>query len=48
VSDVAISLPTIVGRAGIEGVLDLPLSAYEAAAFQRSAQILKERLAEIG
>jgi len=46
VTDIAISVPTIVGRNGIEEVLNLPLSEGELAAFQRSAQTLKDRLAE--
>jgi L-lactate dehydrogenase len=45
VEGISLSLPTIVGRAGIEEVLALTLDADEQAAFQRSAQLLKERLA---
>lgn len=48
VSDISISMPTIVGRRGIEEVLNLPLSESELAAFQSSAQTLKDRLTEIG
>jgi L-lactate dehydrogenase len=48
VTDMAISLPTIIGRRGIEEVLNLPLSTRECAAFQQSAQMLKDRLAELG
>jgi L-lactate dehydrogenase len=48
VTDMAISLPTIIGRQGIEEVLNLPLSTRECAAFQQSAQMLKDRLAELG
>jgi L-lactate dehydrogenase len=48
VTGMAISAPTIVGRNGIEEVLNLPLSASELAAFQGSAQTLKEALAELG
>ncbi len=47
VSDIAISMPAIVGRSGVEEVLNLPLSASELAAFQCSAQTLKDRLAEV-
>ncbi len=47
VDGIAISLPTIVGRQGAEEVLDLPISADERAAFQRSAQTLKARLAQL-
>ncbi len=47
VTDIAISLPTIVGRDGAEEVLNLPLSDQEISLFQRSATILKEYLAQI-
>ena len=48
VTDMAISLPTIVGRRGIEEVLNLPLNKSELAAFQASAQTLKAGLAGLG
>ena len=48
VAGIAISVPTIVGRNGIEEVLNLPVSERELAAFQDSAQTLKDRLAEVG
>jgi L-lactate dehydrogenase len=48
VSDIATSMPAIVGRRGVEEVLNLPLSESELAAFQSSAQTLKDRLAEVG
>lgn len=44
IEGISISLPSIVGRGGVEQVLELPLSAEEVAAFRRSAQTLKERL----
>jgi L-lactate dehydrogenase len=47
VSDISISMPTIVGRQGVEEVLSLPISETELAEFQSSAQTLKERLAEV-
>jgi L-lactate dehydrogenase len=47
VGDIAISMPAIVGRRGVEEVLNLPLSESELAAFQSSAQTLKDRLAEV-
>jgi len=47
VSDIAISMPAIVGRWGVEEVLNLPLSESELEAFQSSAQTLKDRLAEV-
>jgi L-lactate dehydrogenase len=48
VSDIAISVPTIIGRSGIEAVLNLPMSQTELAAFQNSAQTLKEGLSGAG
>jgi L-lactate dehydrogenase len=48
VSDIAISLPTIIGRNGIEEVLKLPLADVEIAGFQHSAEVLKENLASLG
>jgi L-lactate dehydrogenase len=47
VNDISISMPAIVGRQGVEEVLCLPLDDSELAAFQISAQTLKDRLAEI-
>jgi L-lactate dehydrogenase len=47
VKDISISMPTIVGRRGVEEVLNLPLSESELIAFQRSAQTLKDRLTEL-
>jgi len=47
VDGIAISMPAIVGRSGVEEVLDLPLSEAELKAFQASAQTLKERLSEL-
>jgi len=47
VEGIAISLPTIVGRNGAVEILDLPISDSERAAFQHSAQTLKDRLAQI-
>ena len=47
VEGIALSLPTIVGRHGIEEVLALTISAEEQAAFQRSAQLLQERLTQL-
>jgi L-lactate dehydrogenase len=47
VEGIAISLPTIVGRGGAVEILDLPISAEERAAFQHSAQTIKDRLAQL-
>ncbi len=48
VEGVYLGVPAIVGRSGIERIIDLPLSATEAAAFRRSAAILKEQAASLG
>jgi L-lactate dehydrogenase len=47
VSDLCISLPTIVGAGGVEEVLNLSISADEEAAFRRSAATLAERYKQI-
>lgn len=47
VHDVSISLPTIVGRNGVEHVLTLEITKEEEDAFRSSAQILSERLSHI-
>jgi len=47
VDGIAISMPAIVGRKGVEEVLNLPLSEAELRAFQASAQTLKERLSQL-
>jgi L-lactate dehydrogenase len=47
VDSIAISMPAIVGRKGVEEVLNLPLSEAELRAFQASAQTLKDRLSEL-
>ncbi len=47
IRDIAISLPTIVGRNGIEAVLAMPLAETEIAGFRRSAQVLQASLAEL-
>lgn len=47
VDGISISMPAIVGRSGVEEVLNLPLSEAELMAFQSSAQTLKDRLAEL-
>jgi L-lactate dehydrogenase len=47
VHGIAISMPAIVGRSGVEEVLNLPLNESELGAFQSSAQTLKDRLAEV-
>ncbi len=47
VQGISISMPAIVGRGGVEEVLTLPLDEAELAAFQSSAQTLKDRLDEV-
>ena len=47
VQDISMSMPTIVGRRGVEKALDLPLSEAELEAFQASAQTLKERISQL-
>jgi len=48
ISDVCLSVPTILGRNGVEAVLPLPLAPDEEKAFQESANTLKSFLQEIG
>jgi L-lactate dehydrogenase len=46
--DVALSLPTIIGRNGIEGYLDVKLSDEELEGVKKSAEVLRGTYAEIG
>jgi L-lactate dehydrogenase len=47
VNDVSISMPTVIGRKGVEEVINLPVSKFEHESFLKSAQTLKDHLAEI-
>lgn len=47
VEEVYLSLPTVLGRAGVERVLHLPLDNTETTALRRSAGILREALDQI-
>ncbi len=47
VTGIANSLPSIVGRNGIEGVLEVPMNDDERGKFQASSQLLKDRLARV-
>ena len=47
VDDVALSVPCVVGRSGIERTVALPLSDAEAAAFRRSADVLREAIGQL-
>ena len=48
VSDVCLSLPTLVGREGVEGVLLPAMDEAEAEAFRHSGQVLKEAAEQAG
>lgn len=48
ISDVCLSLPSIVDRGGVERVLRLELAHEEIAGLQKSAQVLKETIRSIG
>lgn len=48
ISDICLSLPSIVDHDGVEVVFEPPLSADELAALQRSAQVLKETVRAVG
>jgi L-lactate dehydrogenase len=45
--DVALSLPAIIGRSGVEGYLDVQLNAEELAGVHKAAEVLKETYAQI-
>lgn len=47
-NDVCLSVPTIVGKAGVEGLLEINLSGDELAGLQNSAKVLKETLGQVG
>ena len=47
ISDICLSLPSIINRQGIQKVLHLQLSAEEVRKLQASAQVLKETLAQL-
>jgi len=42
IKDVCLSIPTIVGRSGVEGLIEIALSDEERAALQNSARVLRE------
>jgi len=46
--DVCLSLPTVVGRGGVERVLQLALSPAEEAGLRRCAEVLRQTLTAIG
>jgi len=47
ITDICLSLPSIVHRQGIQKVLNLPLSAEEVRKLQQSAQVLKKTLEKL-
>jgi L-lactate dehydrogenase len=47
IDDVYLSVPTVVGRGGVERTLRLALSAEEASGLRRSAGLLRETIAEL-
>lgn len=48
IDDVYLSLPTVVGREGVERIVRLGLSAEEASGLRRSAALLRETIADLG
>jgi L-lactate dehydrogenase len=48
ISDVYLSLPTVIGRHGVERIVPLGLSADEAAGLRRSAGLLRETIGVLG
>jgi len=47
IEDVCLSVPTVVGRRGVERQIEMALSEDELQALRRSAQVLKETLAQV-
>lgn len=45
--DVAISVPTIVGRTGVEGIIEIDLWPKEKIALQKSGQVLRETIEKV-
>ena len=48
VTGVYLGVPAVVGRTGVERIIELPLAADEAEAFRRSAALLKAQAASLG
>jgi L-lactate dehydrogenase len=48
INDIYLSLPAVVGKQGIEHILELPLAKAEEKAFIASAQVLKSMLEQLG
>jgi hypothetical protein len=45
--DVAITVPTVVGRTGVIGTIEVELWPREKIALQQSAEVLKEKIAKV-
>lgn len=45
--DVAISVPTVVGRAGVLGTIEIDLWPKEKIALQKSGQVLRETIEKV-
>ena len=48
IEDVCLSLPLVLGRAGVERVIEMPISDEEQRGLEHSADILKQALERIG
>ncbi|MDH7571246.1 MAG: L-lactate dehydrogenase, partial [Armatimonadota bacterium] len=48
IEDVCLSLPTVIGRKGVEGVVEMALWEKEKAALHNSARVLRETLDQVG
>ena len=48
IDGICLGLPSIVGRRGVEAVLDIPLSSEELARLQTSASKMRELIDQIG
>ena len=47
IHDVCLSVPTVIGRAGAEALVEMQLAAEEEEALQNSARVLKETFAQL-
>lgn len=47
IEDVCLSVPTVVGRKGVERLIEMQLSDEELQSLRRSAQVLKETIAQV-
>jgi L-lactate dehydrogenase len=47
ITDVYLSLPSVVGRSGVERILPITLDEAEQAALQRSAEVMQENIRQL-